>query len=224
MTNILLVEDDPQLRGMLAFSLTQQGFTTQTAPDARGAKRMLAQESIDLIIMDLGLPDIDGITVIEWVRRTSEKPIIVLSARRTQEDKVQALDAGADDYLTKPFGIDELCARIRVAERRIKQSRMALIFNDDRLHIDTESRAASVTGQPVHFTPTEWSIVEALLAKRGSIISPKELTESVWQSSDMDRTRSLRVHIAALRQKIEHDPAHPNYIETLTGQGYKFAG
>jgi len=222
MTNILLVEDDPQLRGMLAYSLTQHGFTTQTAPDARTAKRLLKQTSSDLIILDLGLPDMDGIELIEWVRRTSDKPLIVLSARRTQEDKVHALDAGADDYLTKPFGIDELCARIRVAERRIKQHRLALTYQDEYLRIDTELRQATVAGESVHFTPTEWSIVEALLTDRGHIISPKEMTESVWQSSDMDRTTSLRVHIAALRQKIESDSSSPIYIRTITGQGYQF--
>jgi len=222
MTNILLVEDDPQLRGMLAYSLGQHGFITHTAPDARTAKRLLTQTSSDLIILDLGLPDMDGISLIEWVRGTSEKPLIVLSARRTQEDKVRALDAGADDYLTKPFGIDELCARIRVAERRIKQNRLALTYHDDYLYIDTEWRQATVAGESVHFTPTEWSIVEALLTDRGHIISPKEMTESVWQSSDMDRTTSLRVHIAALRQKIESDSSSPVYIRTITGQGYQF--
>jgi len=222
MTNILLVEDDPQLRGMLAYSLAQHGFTTQTAADGRSAKRLLINNTIDLIILDLGLPDIDGIALIEWVRRTSDKPLIVLSARRTQDDKVLALDAGADDYLTKPFGIDELCARIRVAERRIKRTRLALRYQDDHLHIDTESRQALVAGEPVHFTPTEWSIVEVLLTQRGHIISPKELTESVWQSSDMNRTTSLRVHIAALRHKIETDSGSPLYIKTITGQGYQF--
>ena len=222
MTNILLVEDDPQLRGMLAYSLAQHGFTTQTAADGRSAKRLLINNTIDLIILDLGLPDIDGIALIEWVRHTSDKPLIVLSARRTQDDKVLALDAGADDYLTKPFGIDELCARIRVAERRIKQTRLALRYQDDHLHIDTESRQALVAGEPVHFTPTEWSIVEVLLTQRGHIISPKELTESVWQSSDMNRTTSLRVHIAALRHKIETDSGSPLYIKTITGQGYQF--
>jgi len=221
-TSILLIEDDPQLRGMLSYSLAQHGFTTQTAADGRTAKRLLAQIACDLIILDLGLPDMDGITVIEWVRRTNDRPIIVLSARRTQDDKVQALDAGADDYLTKPFGIDELCARIRVAERRIKQKRLALSFSDDHLVINTQTRQASVDGKVVHFTPTEWSIMEAFLVQRGDIISPKELTESVWQSSDMDRTRSLRVHIAALRHKIESDSSNPIYIKTLTGQGYQF--
>jgi two-component system KDP operon response regulator KdpE len=208
---------------MLSYSLTQHGFATQTAADGRTAKRLLMQSTNDLIILDLGLPDMDGIALIEWVRRTSDKPLIVLSARRTQDDKVLALDAGADDYLTKPFGIDELCARIRVAERRIKQKRLALSFSDEHLRIDTQSRQATVSGHAVHFTPTEWSIVEALLTQRGQIISPKELTEAVWQSSNMDRTRSLRVHIAAIRHKIESDSSYPIYIQTITGQGYQFS-
>ena len=222
MTNILLVEDDPQLRGMLAYSLAQHGFTTATAADGNSAKRLLVKSPSDLIILDLGLPDMDGIQLIEWVRRRSDKPLIVLSARRTQDDKVLALDAGADDYLTKPFGIDELCARIRVAERRIKQNRLSLSYQDEHVQIDTESRQAHVAGEPVHFTPTEWSIVEALLVQRGHIMSPKELTQSVWQSSDMDRTTSLRVHIAALRHKLEKDSSNPKYIKTITGQGYQF--
>jgi two-component system KDP operon response regulator KdpE len=222
MTRVLVVDDEPQIRRTLATNLKARAFEVDLAATGLEAVALVAERNPDVVVLDLGLPDIDGIEVIERVRRTSDVPIIVLSVRELEHDKVRALDAGADDYVTKPFGIDELLARLRVALRRTPSASVPLRFADDRLVIDLDAHVVTVEGEAVHLTRIEWGLVEALVRQAGRLVSQRELLQTVWGPQYGRESNYLRVHMTQVRRKLEADPARPRHFLTETGMGYRF--
>ncbi|MER6910508.1 response regulator transcription factor [Streptomyces sp. NPDC000594] len=225
MTRVLVVEDEPQLVRALEINLRARRYEVDTAPDGATALRLAAEDSPDIVLLDLGLPDIDGIEVIRRLRGRSRVPIIVVSARRTTEEKVEALEAGADDYLTKPFGMDELVARIRAAARRAERASPAgdsgLIATGD-FTVDLLAKRVRRQGNEVRLTPTEWHLLEVLVRRRGRLVGQKELLQEVGGVSLSARTNGLRVCMARLRRKLEGDPARPRHFITFPGMGYRF--
>jgi two-component system, OmpR family, KDP operon response regulator KdpE len=221
-TTVLVVDDDLQLLRALRIHLAAGGYKVHTAADGRTALLVAAEHEVDVVVLDLGLPDLDGADVITQLRRVGTVPIVVLSARHDSTDKVTALDRGADDYVTKPFGIDELMARLRAAVRR------ATVPVDDEpveageLVIDLGAKVVRRSGQEVHLTPTEWGILELLVRRRGRLVSRKELLEQSWGAVERKETSYLRVYLAQLRRKLEDDPAHPQHLITEAGMGYRF--
>ena len=222
MTRILVVDDEPQIRRTLATNLRARGMDVDLAASGEEALDLLAARPPDLVLLDLGLPGIDGVRVIELTRRSSDVPIVVLSVRDLETDKVRALDAGADDYVTKPFGIDELLARVRAALRRRTGVPERRDFRTDRLHIDLDRMSATVLGEPVHLTRLEWRIVEVLVTNAGRLVSQKDLLQQVWGPQYETETNYLRVYLTQLRRKLEADPARPVHFITETGMGYRF--
>ena len=223
MTDLLVVEDDAQLVKALALTLRSRGYDVTTAGTAADALRLAGARRFDVVVLDLGLPDRDGLEVIEEVRRTSAVPIVVLSARRDQRDKVLALDAGADDYLTKPFGMEELLARLRAAQRRAGPGLVSGLVETTDFVVDLgrkEVRAA--TGDVVHLTPTEWGMLEVLVRADGLLVGGTDLLREVWGPAYETQTNYLRVYMAQLRRKLEPDPAAPRYLITAPGLGYRF--
>jgi two-component system, OmpR family, KDP operon response regulator KdpE len=191
--------------------------------DGAAALAAAASHSPDVVILDLGLPDMDGTEVIEGLRGWSQTPIIVLSARTTQGDKVVALDVGADDYMTKPFGMDELLARLRAALRRAGTDPDAPIVETDSFTIDLAAKQASTPAGPVHLTPTEWHLLEVLIRHEGKLVPRRDLLQEVWGPAYETETNYLRVYMAQLRRKLEADPSHPRHLITEPGMGYRFA-
>ncbi|GGZ30196.1 DNA-binding response regulator [Streptomyces inusitatus] len=225
MTRVLVVDDEPQLVRALEINLRARRYEVDAAPDGFTALRIAAEARPDIVLLDLGLPDIDGVEVIRRLRRWSRVPIVVVSARRTSEEKIEALDAGADDYLTKPFGMDELVARVRAAVRRVESAAPAddvhLIATED-FTVDLLAKKVRRRGRDVRLTPTEWHLLEALIRSRGRLVSQKELLHEVWGASFSTQTNYLRVYMAQLRRKLEGDPSHPRHFITLPGMGYRF--
>jgi two-component system KDP operon response regulator KdpE len=220
---VLLVEDEPPMRRFLRASLPAQGFRLIEATTAREALAMASSHSPDLVLLDLGLPDADGVEVTKQLRAYSRVPIIVLSARHHEDDKVAALDAGADDYLTKPFGINELLARIRVVQRHVQQQSLPVstqALDLGGLRVDLEKREVSVNGQLVHLTPTEYRILSLLAQNSGRVLTHKQIVDGVW-GGQIDQTHTLRVHMAGLRKKLEPDPANPRWLINEPGVGYR---
>lgn len=226
MTRVLVVEDDSQLARALVINLQARKYTVDTAPDGATALRLVAAEQPDVIVLDLGLPDMDGFAVIKAVRGWSRVPVLVLSARSGSEDKIRALDAGADDYMTKPFSMDELLARLRAATRRTEeapaQPRASLVITTDEFTVDLVARKVSREGHHVRLTPTEWHLLEILIVNPGRLISQRRLLEEVWGPSYRNKSNYLRVYMAQLRRKLESDPSHPRYLITEPGMGYRF--
>jgi two-component system, OmpR family, KDP operon response regulator KdpE len=223
---ILTIEDEAEIRRFLRVSLSHHGFRLVEAETGASGVLHAAQQQPDLIVLDLGLPDMDGLDVIRQVREWSRIPIIVLSARGQEREKVTALDAGADDYLTKPFGIGELLARIRVALRHTfsgDRSAGEPVFAVDRLKVDLARRQVFVAGAEVHFTPTEYRLLTTLVKHAGKVITHRQLLKEVWGPDSVYETHYLRVYMAQLRQKIEADPARPRYLLTEPGVGYRLA-
>jgi two-component system KDP operon response regulator KdpE len=223
-TLVLLVEDEPPMRRFLRASLTSQGFRLIEATTAREALAMATSHRPDLVLLDLGLPDGDGIEITRELRKGSNVPIIVISARGREDDKVAALDAGADDYLTKPFGINELLARIRVAQRHAQQANPSSPLEALELGglcIDLTLREVRVSDRPVHLTPTEYRILVLLAQNAGRVLTHKQILKSVWSSEHVSHAHALRVHMAGLRKKIEPDPAHPQWLVNEPGVGYR---
>lgn len=220
MTKILIVDDEPQILRALRINLAARHYEVAMAPDGGSALRQAADWRPDLVILDLGLPDIDGVDVIHGLRGWSRIPIIVLSGRAGSADKVDALDAGADDYVTKPFGIDELLARVRAATRRSALHDPALARVQVGSHtVDLTNK--SVTGG-VRLTPTEWHLLEILLRNPGKLVSQRQMLTEVWGSTYLTATHYLRQYMAQLRRKLERDPAHPEHLITEPGMGYRF--
>ena len=225
MTKVLVVDDEPALVRALRVNLTAHDYDVTIAYDGRSALTRMAQEHPDVVILDLGLPDIDGNEVIDGIRGWSAVPIIVLSARDQEREKVSALDAGADDYVTKPFGMDELLARVRAAARRTQP-------NDDEPAIVTDDfvvdLAATVVrrrdGSEVRLTPTEWQLLETLVRERGRLVTGQQLLRQVWGPQYERELHYLRVYVAQLRRKLEPDPSKPRYLRTEAGMGYRFVG
>ncbi len=217
---ILVVDDERSIRRFLDASLSGQYEVVQAA-DGEEALRAVVNERPDLLILDLGLPDIDGVEVTRRLREWTQIPIIVVSVREQESDKIAALDAGADDYLTKPFGAGELMARIRVALRRTTQPESQAVFTSGDLTIDLTSRKVSVDGNEISLTPTEYDILKALVQHVGKVLTHRQLLRTVWGISYEDENHMLRVNVSNLRRKVEKDPARPQHVITEPGVGYR---
>lgn len=222
MTRVLIVEDEPQLRRALTINLRAHRYDVEAVADGAGALRAAASSPPDLVILDLGLPDMDGEEVVGGLRGWTQIPIIILSARDTQHDKVSALDAGADDYLTKPFGMDELLARMRAAVRRAQPRENAPVITTETFTIDLAAKRVTRGDNEVRLTPTEWHLLEVLTRHPGSLVSGKQLLQEVWGPTYGAETNYLRVYMAQLRRKLETEPSHPRYLITEPGVGYRF--
>jgi two-component system KDP operon response regulator KdpE len=222
MTSVLIVEDEPQLLRALAINLRARRYDVQTAADGTTALTLAGRQPPDLVILDLGLPDIDGIDVIHGLRGWTQIPIVVLSARQDQADKVAALDAGADDYLTKPFGMDELLARLRAALRRATPHDNQPVVTIGAFAVDLASKTVTGGGETVRLTPTEWHLLEVLVRNTGKLVGQPQLLREVWGPGYETQTNYLRVYIAQLRRKLETDPARPRHLLTEPGLGYRF--
>jgi two-component system, OmpR family, KDP operon response regulator KdpE len=222
-TAVLLVEDDENLRRALTLTLHARGYQVTDVGAGRAALDELARHRFDVVILDLGLPDVDGVEVIRRVREDRVVPIVVLSARRDEVDKVRALDAGADDYMTKPFGVDELLARLRAAVRRSGKSRDQRTVRTDDFAVDLGTKAVTDrAGRPVHLTPTEWGVLETLVRANGLLVTTADLLTEVWGPGYETQANYLRVYVGQLRRKLEPDPSEPRYLITTPGLGYRF--
>ena len=221
----LIVEDDKQIRKFINFSLKSQDYDCIEAATGKAAMNIIATQSLSAIILDLGLPDMDGIDLIKQVREFSDIPIIVVSARDQDNEKVEALDVGADDYLTKPFSVKELLARIRVVFRhgRYKKEEMPVVYRIGDLEMDLERHKVMLEGREVHFTPMEYDVLALLVKNAGKVLTYKYILQEVWGSYLESDMQSLRVFMANIRRKLEKNPADPRYILTEVGVGYRFA-
>ena len=225
MRSVVVVDDEPQIVRALRVGLVANGYDVRSAGNGETALEMLARDPADVVLLDLGLPGIDGVEVVRRLRGWSQVPVIVLSVRDRQADKVAALDAGADDYLTKPFGMDELLARIRVAMRRSAStggSAGAVVRAAD-IEIDLARRLVKRGGEPVHLTPTEYALLEALATNPGKLLTHRWLMERAAGGVSGSASQYVRVYVAQLRRKLEDDPARPRWILTEPGIGYRFA-
>ncbi len=224
-TYILIVEDDKQIRNFISYSLDTEGLRHETVGTGQGALSLLVSEPVDLMLLDLGLPDFDGMEVIRKVREWSEMPIIVVSARDQDKEKATALDLGADDYLTKPFSATELLARIRVALRHLYREnaagRMQSVHQVGELQIDMEKRLLYVDGTETHVTPMEYSLLTLFFKNIGKVLTTNQIIKEVWGTGYGSDTQALRALMAGLRRKIEKNPAKPRYILTEIGIGYR---
>ncbi|MDI9900398.1 response regulator [Rhodococcus sp. IEGM 1409] len=224
MSRILVVDDEPQILRALRINLSVRGYEVVTASTGAGALRAAAERPPDVVVLDLGLPDMDGTEVLAGLRGWCTAPVIVLSARTDSADKVDALDAGADDYVTKPFGMDEFLARVRAAARR---GTSAADTSEPSVEtasftVDLAAKTVSRRGEQVHLTPTEWGMLEMLVRNRGKLVGQKELLREVWGPAYDTETHYLRVYLAQLRRKLEDDPANPKHLITEAGMGYRF--
>jgi two-component system, OmpR family, KDP operon response regulator KdpE len=223
MTRVLVVEDERGLRRALGINLRARDYEVTLAGDGRSALTAASRQPPDAVVLDLGLPDIDGVEVIEALRGWSQAPIIVLSARSGEPDKVVALDAGADDYVTKPFGMDELLARLRAALRRTATTDEVPVIHTEDFSVDLAAKQAfGSDGGPIRLTPTEWHVLEVLVRNEGKLVSQRQLLQEVWGPAYETETGYLRVYVAQLRRKLEADPSHPLHLITEPGMGYRF--
>nr|WP_319490178.1 response regulator transcription factor [uncultured Caproiciproducens sp.] len=222
--SFLLVEDDKQIRSLISFSLKSQEYQCTVVANGMDAMRVIATEKPDIMILDLGLPDMDGLDIIKQVRCFSDMPIIVVSARDQDKEKVEALDAGADDYLTKPFSINELLARLRVILRRTAKDAETVpeIFKSGDLEINLEKHNVFLGGNEVHLTPMEFDILSLLIKNSGKVLTHSYILKEVWGAYLDSDAQSLRVFMANIRRKLEKDPTNPRYIITEVGIGYRF--
>jgi two-component system KDP operon response regulator KdpE len=222
MTRVLVVDDEPQILRALGINLRARGYEVDLAPDGERALDVAARHHPDVVVLDLGLPGIDGVDVIRGLRGWSQVPIVVLSVRDAEGDKVAALDAGADDYVTKPFGMDELLARLRAALRRTTPAEEEALVETEDFTIDLAAKKVRRDGEEVRLTPTEWNLVEVLVRNRGRLVAQTQLLQDVWGPQYHDETNYLRVFMAQVRRKLEPEPAHPRYFITEPGMGYRF--
>ncbi len=227
MIRVLIVDDEPQIRRALSLSLTANGYEVEAVETGEQAVTLAGANSPDLILLDLGLPKMDGISVVHAIRGWSDVPIIILSVREDERGKVEALDAGADDYITKPFGVSELLARMRAALRRRQtageQALESAVVVTPHFTLDLADRRATVTGVgEVHLTPTEWELVDVLVRNPGRLVTQRMLLTKVWGPQFEKETAYLRVHIAHVRRKLEPQPSIPRYFVTEAGMGLRF--
>jgi two-component system KDP operon response regulator KdpE len=222
-THVVVIDDEASILRALRINLTARGYDVVTADDGASGLAAVAAHRPDVVILDLGLPDMDGTEVIHGLRGWTSTPIIVLSAREQESQKVAALDAGADDYVTKPFGMDELLARLRAAARRAAPGaeEPQVITADFTVDL-AGKRVLDAVGAPVRLTPTEWQLLEVLVRHRGRLVSGTQLLHEVWGPAYKSETNYLRVYMAQLRRKLEPDPPHPKYLRTEPGMGYRF--
>jgi two-component system, OmpR family, KDP operon response regulator KdpE len=218
---VLVVDDENAIRRYLHAALTAQGFTVYEAANGTEALNAVLNNRPDIIILDLGLPDFDGIEVTRRLREWSQTPIIILSVREAENDKVAALDAGADDYLTKPFGTGELMARMRVVMRRLASKSDEPVLQVDSLKMDLSRRFVTVNEKEISLTPTEYDILRLLMQNAGKVLTHRQLLRQVWGTAYESEMHILRVNISNLRRKIEEDPARPHYLVTESGVGYR---
>jgi two-component system KDP operon response regulator KdpE len=218
---VLIVDDEPQIRKLLRVSLSAHGYSLEEAATGSEGINRAAVFKPDLMIVDLGLPDMDGKEVIHEIREWSQCPIIILTARDQEQEKIQALDTGADDYVTKPFGMGELMARIRACLRHITNTENEPVLNCGDLTVDLAQRRISIAGKEVKLTPTEYEIIKILAQNAGKVLTHKQLLKAVWGNSYNEDTHYIRVYIGQIRRKIEDDPAQPRYIVTESGVGYR---
>ncbi|MER5864675.1 response regulator [Kitasatospora sp. NPDC002040] len=224
MTRVLVVDDEPQIVRALVINLKARKYEVDAAHDGASALELAAARHPDVVLLDLGLPDLDGVEVIRGLRGWTRVPIIVLSARHSSDEKVEALDAGADDYVTKPFGMDELLARMRAAIRRAEP-----VAGEDESTVVTEgftvdlaAKKVNRDGTDIRLTPTEWHLLEVLVRNAGRLVSQTQLLQEVWGPAYRTETNYLRVYLAQLRRKLEADPSHPRHFITEPGMGYRF--
>ncbi|MGY5011757.1 response regulator [Streptomyces sp. 900105755] len=226
MTRVLVVDDEPQIVRALVINLRARKYEVDAAPDGRTALELAASRHPDVVVLDLGLPDMDGVEVIKGLRGWTRVPILVLSARHSSDEKVEALDAGADDYVTKPFGMDELLARLRAAVRRAEPvaggGEDDVLVETEGFTVDLAAKKVNRAGRDVRLTPTEWHLLEVLVRNTGRLVSQKQLLQEVWGPSYGTETNYLRVYMAQLRRKLEADPSHPKHFITEPGMGYRF--
>lgn len=223
---ILIVEDEPQIRHFLRTTLTAEGYRVIEAENGQRGVLETATHKPDLVMIDLGLPDLDGVEVVKRIRAWSALPILILSARSAEVEKVAALDAGADDYVTKPFGVGELTARIRVALRHAvhgAKEGAAGILSFGTIDVDLERRLVRSDGRDVHLTPIEFRLLGCLAKHAGMVLTHRHLLREVWGPSYVDQAHYLRIYMKQLRHKLEPDPARPRYLLTETGVGYRLA-
>lgn len=221
---VLVVDDEPQILRTLRINLNARGFAVTTASTGAGALTAAGQTNPQVIVLDLGLPDIDGFTVLAGLRGWTNVPVIVLSARTDASDKVQALDAGADDYVTKPFGMEEFLARLRAAVRRgsVAADTGQPVVETSSFTVDLRAKQVTRDGASVHLTPTEWGILEMLVRNEGKLVGHAEILSQVWGPTYSTENNYLRVYLASLRRKLEPDPTHPRHLLTEAGMGYRF--
>ena len=220
--HIVLIEDDPPIRRFLRSALEAEGFVVHETGLGREGMQLAATRKPDLVILDLGLPDIDGTEVIRDLRTWSQLPVLVLSAREAEEEKVAALDAGADDYLVKPFGTAELLARVRVALRHAhRDGAGTAAFDFGDVHVDLASRRVTRAGTDIHLTPLEYRLLATLVQHTGKVLTHHQLLSDVWGPAAVEQSHYLRIYMAQMRQKLETDPARPRHLLTETGVGYR---
>jgi two-component system, OmpR family, KDP operon response regulator KdpE len=219
---VMVIDDERQIRRFLRGSLSAHGFEVLEADNGQEGLLSIAQERPDIIILDLGLPDMDGIDVIRQLREWSHIPILVLSVRNHEKDKISALDAGADDFLTKPFGVGELMARMRVAMRHTLTPHENPIFETGNLQVDFNRRKVTIEDKEISLTPTEYDLFRVLLQSSGKVMTHRQLLKEVWGPGYENDSHMLRVNISNLRQKTEKDPTQPKLIITEPGVGYRF--
>ncbi|WP_328990083.1 response regulator [Kribbella sp. NBC_01245] len=222
MTRVLVVDDEPQIVRALSINLKARRYEVHVAGTGTAALKVAAQHPPDLVILDLGLPDLDGVEVIRGLRGWTEAPILVLSGRVDSTDKVEALDAGADDYVTKPFGIDELLARMRALLRRSNQTAEEPIVQVGAAVVDLAAKRVSLDGNDIRLTPTEWHLLEVLVRHPGKLISQRQLLTEVWGPGYETAHGNLRFYMGQLRRKLEPEPARPEHLLTEPGMGYRF--
>ena len=221
---VLVVEDEPQMQKFLGLALANEGYRALEATTGADGVALVRTHNPDLVLLDLGLPDLDGMEVTKAIRAISAKPIIVISARGQEEDKVKALDVGADDYLTKPFGTSELMARIRVARRHASRSTEESnepVLRVGELEVDLDRRRVAVAGREVHLTPNEYKLLGYLMKHAGKVLTHRQLLKEVWGAAYATQTHYLRVYMVQLRHKLETDPARPRWLVTEPGVGYR---
>jgi two-component system KDP operon response regulator KdpE len=222
MSRILVVDDEPEIRRTLGINLRVRGYDVDLADDGEQALELAARHHPDAVVLDLGLPGIDGVDVIAGLRGWSRVPIVVLSARDVEAHKVAALDAGADDYVTKPFGMDELLARLRAALRRAAPADEDAVITTPDFTIDLSRKRVTRDADEIRLTPTEWNLVEVLVRHAGKLVSSRQLLHEVWGPGYEKETHYLRVFMAHVRRKLEPEPSQPRYFQTEPGMGYRF--
>jgi len=222
---ILVIDDEPQIRRFLEISLRSQGYGVDEAATGREGLERLATRGADLVVLDLGLPDMEGHEVLRELRQWSRVPVIVLSVRASEAEKVRVLDGGANDYVTKPFGIQELMARVRGLLRgQGAPEDAAPVFDDGRLRVDLARRLVSLDGGSVRFSRKEFSVLAMLVRHSGRVVTQQQLLRELWGPDHVHDTHYLRIVVAKIRQKLGDDPAHPRYVQTEAGVGYRFVG
>ncbi len=223
---LIIIEDETQIRRFLRTTLASEGYQVFEAETGKLGLTEAATRKPDLIILDLGLPDMDGVEVVKGIRAWSSVPIVILSARSQESDKISALDAGADDYLVKPFGVGELLARIRVALRHVATTpngKEEAVFEVDELKVDMVHRKVFVSGTEVHLTPIEYRLLTVLVKHAGKVLTHQLLLKEVWGPNYVERAHYLRIYMGTLRHKLEKDPARPRFLLTEVGVGYRLA-